>query len=234
MAKLLIFPNPLTAACILAHDSGLQVMGNDDVDFDGRPGQSFELPIDLPQGNGCSIIINANGKMPFTQRGILWYKDGVLVFPWYADRTAAFVADDFTLVDIPPPVIIEVPAEPEPPVIDPDVPNSPLAVIDAVYDKTNPNLETKDGCGEFTESSVTALHNLSSPFFGHLRKHPPQNNYNGHGVDIAHLLRDFVANDGQIVEAGIYDIIVNSESVDALPSFNYKGPADPNEWYYPA
>jgi len=53
-------------------------------------------------------------------------------------------------------------------------------------------------------------------------------------VDAIQLLAAHTNLDGTVTTAGIYDLIVSSESSDAKPSFNRQGDPAPNLWYYPA
>jgi hypothetical protein len=62
------------------------------------------------------------------------------------------------------------------------VPNR-FIIVERVFVESGPwDLTTHDGCGQFTEAVARLLHQ-EDPNFGHLRKAPPHNNYNGHGVD---------------------------------------------------
>lgn len=66
------------------------------------------------------------------------------------------------------------------------------------YDQTQP-----DGRGAFTEAAVAALH-AADDRFGHVKKNPGQNQYNGHAVDAI----DWKNPDG--VTAEVYDILDGS------------------------
>lgn len=116
--KLLIFPTPLTSSCSFKYDPEMGVVrvAKPDIHHTGRPGQSFEFPDGLANGNGGRLIVAAAGYVLLNQRGILLFKDGTIDFPWDTDQTAAFVADDFVLQfekicpEIPPtPVPIPIP-----------------------------------------------------------------------------------------------------------------------------
>jgi hypothetical protein len=87
----------------------------------------------------------------------------------------------------------------------------------------------KEGCGAFTEAACAALNEQHSADWGHIKKDPAQNQYNGHAVD-AIMLRATAG----VTTPGIYDIIMSTESPDALPAWSYKGPPDLALWYYPA
>ena len=60
--------------------------------------------------------------------------------------------------------------------------------------------------------------------WGHILKTPGQNQYNGHAVDALMCLAG--------PDNGIWDIVHDSVSPNASPQYIYKGPADPNLWYY--
>lgn len=105
------------------------------------------------------------------------------------------------------------------PVPDPDpdpLPNPPEVevvpdyspTVQTVYRVTQPDLSTKEGCGKFTEDVAVAIHN-ADPEFGHLKKRPGQNQYNGHAVDAILYKKT-----GQAI-----DIIASSESADARPGW---------------
>lgn len=84
---------------------------------------------------------------------------------------------------------------------------------------------TEEGCGRFTEACCAALHEIN-PQWGHIKKVGAQNQFNGHAVDAIQLLA------GE--QKGIYDIIVDSESPNAKPSFNRKGDPEPALFFFPA
>jgi hypothetical protein len=217
MSKLLIFPTPLDAECVLVHDSGFLVHGKPDSHPSGRPGQSFRIPEGTPDGQGCLLLVTAPKKVPIQQRGIL-----------YLASEPFIAADDFYLMDEkvcppcpePPPL-----PPPQPPLILPGPgpwPSDPLGIIQKVYRDGHHDLSTKEGCGQFTEACCTELHNRHSLGWGHVKKMGAQNNYNGHAVDAIQY------------HAGIYDIITSSESPQARPAFNRAGDFRPDLWYYPA
>lgn len=219
--KLIIYPDPLDALCQLQHDSGFTIDGVADSNDSGRKGQSFTIPDTVPNGWGCRLVISAPKKISLIQRGILYYGE---------DENAAFYADDFHLVDVPPPVIIEVPVPPTVP--PPSTVLTPYQIIQGVFAIGKYNLGTKEGCGQFTEACVVALHEANSNQWGNIRKIPPQNNYNGHAVDAIMLLTGSLVPAGTFTKAGIYDIIQSSESPEAKPVMNWVGEPDPNKWYY--
>lgn len=216
MSKLLIFPSPIDSRCQLTLDNGTTIAGKPDVHSSGRPGQSFELPDSAPNGNGCLLFISKDKYVPLLQRGILMIED----------PNAFVIADDFHLaLDKVCPEIPPIP--PIPPIPNPS--NEPIDIINQVYATGLYDLNTKDGCGKFTEACCTQLHARHSTGWGHIRKVGAQNNYNGHAVD-AIQLNVKVGN----TNADVYDIIISSESSDAKPSFNSKGPFNQSLWYYPA
>lgn len=70
--NLIIFPTPLDATCVLTHDTGgWTLTGVPAVHPSGRPGQSFTIPDNTPNGNGCQLSITAPKKVPLLLRGIL-------------------------------------------------------------------------------------------------------------------------------------------------------------------
>jgi hypothetical protein len=220
MAKLLvIYPTPIDALCQLQHDAGWSVDGKPYTDTNGRPGQSFDIKDDTPNYWGCRLVLSHAGKVSIMMRGLLVSTTG----NWL------FYADDFTMQDVPPPVIIELP--PVPPTNPPSTALTPYQIIQAVYATGKFNLATKEGCGMFVEECTKQLHERHSPNWGHIKKIPPQNNYNGHAVDAMQLLQSVLTSNGN-TEQGIYDIITSSESVDAKPAFNRTGDCRPDLWYY--
>lgn len=221
MAKLTIYPTPLDSRCQLQHDSGFSVDGKQGNDENGRPCQYFDIPDSTPNGWGSRLVISAPNKITFMNRGLLLFAGAQnhTVEKWL------FFLDDIILADVPPPIIIT-PPNPNPPN---PMPSDPKGIIDWTYANGHFNLATKEGCGQFTEECCKNLHNNNSISWGFIRKIPPQNNYNGHAVDAVMLL---VPKDS--TSAGIYDIILSSESSDARPAFNYVGPANKDLWYYPA
>lgn len=219
--KMFIFPTPENATALLRHDKGWAVKGMTDTHPTGRPGQSFTIPGDTPNGWGAEITIAAEKKVPLRMRGILMFGENELAY---------LLVDDFQLApekECPP-----VPQpEPEP---EPEPIKTPLQAIETIYNTGLYDLRTKEGCGRFTEECCDQLHSLFSKKYGHVRKSGAQNQYNGHAVDAINLLTDHVNHDNTLTEAGVYDIIVSSESEEARPAFNRAGPPAPDLWYYPA
>lgn len=214
MSELIIFPTPLDAHCELTPDpTGLPIVGHPATHESGRPGQGFTLPADLPSGNGAQLLITAPKKVPLLQRGILWIASG----PYLQ-------MDDFHLADekdCPPPQPVPIPPTPGP--------LTPFQRIKAIYATGHYDLGTKAGCGQFTEACCQDLHEHDSAQWGHIRKSGAQNQYNGHAVDAMQLL----VPSGDTA-AGIYDIVISSESPEAKPAFNRQGDPAPSLWYYPA
>ena len=214
MPVLFIYPTPLDAECNLGHDTGFNVDGQDNVDPNGRPGKSFNIPDGVPDRNGCTLRIAAPGYQELRIRGLLVMEED----------DCYLYADDFLLTEA------SLPPDPEEP---PDsgggdvTPQTPIEVINGVYGTGRYNLATHPGCGEFTEECCRQLHRLLSRGYGHIKKDPGQNQYNGHAVDAVMLLVN-----SSTAGAGIYDIIVDSVSPNAHPAFNFVGPPDPNKWYW--
>lgn len=169
-----------------------------------------------------SVPAGATGGMRVSTPGFTWADSqrGLLVLPTDGNPECTFALDDIYGSETPTP-------GPEPPPVDPNA--DPLAIITAVYEQGDFDLETKDGNGQFTEAACTALHEQHSPHWGHIAKSGAQNQYNGHAVDAIMTLYPI----GETA-AGGYDIILNSVSPDAEPTFHYAGGPDPNLWYYPA
>lgn len=228
MFRLIIFPTPLDSAAIFDHDSGYSTVGSPTTHPTGRPGVGLDFPDSIPNGNGGTLTIRKEGKVTLSQRGILYVRKDDLEngYPWIGEQNAAFSSDDFRLQDVPTP-----PAPPpQPPTPPTPLPSKdPLTIITRIYNEGDFDLSSKDGCGEFTEAACEALHNQSSAKWGHLKKSGAQNQYNGHAVDAVQLLSGTPGAD-----AGIYDIIQNSESDEARVVFNRVGPPDAEKWYYPA
>jgi len=233
--KLLIFTSPLDAKATLQLDLGVTLIGHPATHHTGRLGTAFDIPDSAPQGNGCTLTLQKEKKVNVTQRAILYLNDGFINYPWDTNQEAAFAVDDLYMQDE-----IVCPEIPIPPPIPPLPPNSnPFDIIKEVYATGLYNLSTKEGCGKFTEACCVSLHVIHSDEWGHIKKIPPQNHYpeepyvpggKVHAVDAIQLLND--VDDGTF--AGIYDIVLNSESLDAEPAFTHKGAPSPNLWYYPA
>lgn len=206
-AFLYLYATPLGARVCVRLDDGRELVGEPGT-FNGRADAHRIL---LPPGlavQGAIMSVSAEGMIPFDNRGIL------------DPREPCFKLDDVRLVPVPPP------PEPPPP---PDPTRDPFAIIQSVYAEGGFDLSTKEGSGLYTEAACTALHDLHSNEWGHIKKEPAQNQFNGHAVDA--LMLRWPA--GATV-AGIYDIIWSCESPEAAPAWSFKGEPDPNLWYYPA
>lgn len=116
------------------------------------------------------------------------------------------------------------PMTPEtPPVTVPDF----SADVAALFATDAFNLSTKDGCGIFTDA-VARLLKSKDARFGHLKKNPGQNQYDGHAVDAVLYLSD---TPGQSVAV---DIIFSSETPEAKPSWGLDVPRySPSDWRDP-
>lgn len=102
-----------------------------------------------------------------------------------------------------------------------------LEIVNSVYARGGFDLSTKEGCGVFTEAVVIELRQHDADW-GHIRKSGAQNHVvdpqgNWHAVD-ALMHR----NDG-----AVFDIVSDSESVNARPSWQTKGTAPVSLWYAP-
>ena len=214
MADLFLYAKPTGATVTLTLDTG-QVVPGAPVVANGRD-DAYRLtlpPNTLTQG-GVAVAA-ADGCVAQRVRGIL-LTDG---------DPASFEFDDFGEL-----AVATAPPEPGPePTPTPDPTADPLAIITAVYEQGEFDLSTKEGNGEYTEAACTALHEQHSPHWGHIRKTGAQNQWNGHAVDAIMTLYPI----GATVPGG-YDIILNSVSPDASPTFHYAGGPDPTLWYYPA
>jgi hypothetical protein len=224
MNKLFWFPDPADVACMLIPDpTGVVILGHPDTHSTGRKGISFAIPDDTPTSNGASLHAGG-GYLPEQIRGILMLNG----------------EDSFLRVDdvhYTKPAPVPTPVPPIPP--QPPLPKDPFGIIKAVYAAGHSDLSTKAGCGTFTEDCVTALHATHSDKWGHIQKFPPQNHWpeqpyvpggKVHAVDAIMLL----VNTPDGTKAGIYDIVLSSESPEAQPAFNLKDAVNPTLWYYPA
>lgn len=107
------------------------------------------------------------------------------------------------------------------------VPNH-ASIVQQVYNAGYYDLTTKIGCGRFLEDVVWELHK-TDPHWGHLKKRPGQNQWNGHAVDNL-LYLSILPGQSQAV-----DIIGASESSSArlqwAPDVPRYSPAD---WFAPS
>jgi hypothetical protein len=212
--KIYRFPDPSDALCKFQPDSLPQpILGVPDVHpVNGAPCQSFLIPESVPNQQGAHLTIEKAGYVPYVLHGILSTQ-----LPYgYFDVDVFRLQPEKVCPD-------PIPVPPIPPPTD----KTPLGIIKSVYARGIYNLSTKEGCGQFTEACCKELHEQLSETYGHLRKAGAQNQYNGHAVDALQRL-------APQLDAGIYDIIISSESPDAEPAYNRAGDADPTKWYYPA
>lgn len=180
---------------------------------DGRMGGIAILPDGIPENQGAVLTITKTGFKEWTARGFLRF---------YPDTfTARLEVDDAHLT-----VDDSVVEPPDPGQADPYA--NPMDIINYVFESTKPNLSSAAGCGKFTEDCCEELHTKMHPAWGHIKKNPGQNQFNGHAVDAIMLL----VYSGNTPPA-IYDIIFSSASPEAKPVFNNAGPAEPTLWYYP-
>jgi hypothetical protein len=217
-SELYIYAQPAETVIELVLDNGAAVSAGTS-SANGRD-DAHRLP--LPSGTtgqGGVLTVTAPGHVSLRVRGI--------VAPSDSGGPAMFVFDDFGAL------AREAPPAPDPaPPRDPS--QSPFDLINAVYHAGEFDLSTKEGCGTFTEAACTALNEQHSADWGHIKKNPGQNQWIGpsgigHAID-AVMLR---ATAGPTTP-GIYDIILSTESPDAMPAWSYKGPPDYALWYYPA
>lgn len=209
--KLIIFITPKDSNGFLMLDSGVNIIGSYTTSQDRNDALLFSIPDEVSNGNGARLRLERRDYIPLEVRGILWLN---------VDGTAILEVDDYHLQ------LKEVTPPPPPP---PPFPMEPETIIKAIHSTGNYDLSTKEGCGKYTEACVIALHMGHSSVWGHIRKFGAQNQWNGHAVDAIMLL-----NGVGDTKAGIYDIIFNSESSGAKPSFQFKGGPNPDLWYYPA
>lgn len=84
------------------------------------------------------------------------------------------------------------------------------ALVERVFAQGNFNLQTKQGCGEFTEACLVALDAADPGEWKHLKKSGGQNQWKGHAVD-----------GGVHAPTGYFvDMIGSSESPDAEPTWH--------------
>src|SRR5262245_21823181 len=210
--QLYIYSTPREGHVQLRLDTGQVLVAQGPVTANGRDdAHVIQLPAGTT-GQGGVLECSCQGYHDFSNRG--------LVVP-NESGPATFMLDDIHLVSI---AATLPPLSPKP---DPNA--DPQAIIQSVWATGQHELQTKEGCGRFTEACCTELHRRQSLQWGHISKSGAQNQWNGHAVDAVMLLAKAGGTD-----AGIYDIIHDSESPNASPNFIYKGEPDPNLWYYPA
>lgn len=88
---LFVFPTPANAKCTLTHDTGQVFQSVAKNHPSGRAGQAFEIPDTVPDGNGGTLDIVAEGYVPIKQRGVLFTNLSIM------KPLAMWAADDFHL-----------------------------------------------------------------------------------------------------------------------------------------
>lgn len=211
--KLYIYSRPAEAGVRFILDSGITVVSDAPTSANGRnDAHILELPDDTPSQGGA-LLVDAAGYHPFEGRGI--------VTP--AGDVATFTFDDVHLTA----ATATPPTEPPPSPGPPD-PSDPFGIIQWVYaggTGVTFDLAFHEGCGQFTEACARSLFQYNARGWGHMKKNPGQNQYNGHAVDAIQCIS------GEWF--GVYDIITSSVSHDAAPAFNYIGPPVLELWYPP-
>lgn len=209
--ELFFYTTPPAAAVTLTLDSGATLQGSDPMTANGRSDAHLvTLPPNTP-GQGAALRIDGGGAyVPLTARGLLVPS---------SKGEAKFQFDDAHLAPMPGANTGGGGSEPAP------MPADPWGIIQWVYANGSYDLRTKQGCGEFTEACALALYQNLLPLWGHVKKNPGQNQWDGHAVDAVHCLAGY--------DTGIWDIIFSSESPEAHPVYNYAGPADPLIWIPP-
>lgn len=210
MPNLFIYTTPAESTVMLTLDSGEELLGTPCSVHGRNDAHVIRLPPDTT--GGAMLEVTCPG---YVYRG----DRGLIIPPSAATGEAHFQLDDVRMSIVP--------TVPEPPPRNPHL--DPFATIQAVYEQGEFDLSTKEGCGLYTEACCETLNVQQSPLYGHIKKDPAQNQYNGHAVDAIQLLA--IAGNTQ---PGIYDIILSTESPDAKPAWSYKGPPDPSLWFYPA
>lgn len=97
--KLFMFPTPANPQGVLVHDAlgpHRPIQGVPDTHFSGRPGQSYTLPDDTPNGNGASLTSTIAGASR-VDRGIVLLNDGTIPWPLDPRQEAAFLLDDYRI-----------------------------------------------------------------------------------------------------------------------------------------
>ena len=212
------YPEPLDSLCTLRTDDGFIGTGVSNTDANGRAGQFINVMTGHPSQHGAELVLTKPGYNDLRVRGFLVIED----------ETARLQVDDYRLTPVP--VSPDIPTtEPPPTGSGPDPNANPVDIINYVFNSTHANLATHEGCGKFTEDVCVALHDSMHPAWGHIKKNPGQNQYNGHAVDAVMLMVPSGS-----TAPGIYDIIQDSVSPNARPVFNYVEPPNPDLWYYPA
>lgn len=205
-SDLYIYAQPLGVELTLQLDNGVTLTGQPCAANGRDDAFLFTLPSGTtPQG---AVLTASYGGSSERVRGIIKPNE----------PSAEYQFDDFgvlTAAPTPP-----APGPPKPPMTEPQ------EVVYWVYESGaygTFDLGTHDGCGEFTEACVTCLHEHVSPGFGHIKKNPGQNQFNGHAVDALYQMG-----------IGVYDIVLDSMSPNGTPQYIWKDEGDPALWYYPA
>ena len=208
--ELYVYTTPAEAGVELTLDSGAVLEGAGPITANGRSDAHCCQVPDGTAGQGAALVVVCEGYQPFgPHRG--------LVIPSETGE-AKFQLDNVVLSAA---AVAPAPG-PEPP---PVAATDPWGIISEVYATGDYDLSTHDGCGQFTEACCTQLHERNNVMWGHFKKNPGQNQYNGHAVDAVQCLA------GEF--EGGWDIIHDSVSSMAQPAFNRVGPSDPAIWYYP-
>jgi hypothetical protein len=208
MSDLYFYTTPADAEVVVTLDTGHVFVGLPCVANGREDAHRVTLPADTPT-QGAFVRVTCAGYQTVEGRGILETDD---------DEVPTFIWDDYHLIPLPPPPEPPSPANPH---------QDPFAIIEAVYQQGDFDLSTKQGCGEYTEACVETLHASHSADWGHIRKTTAQNNWQGHAVDAIYLR--WPAGE---TAAGVWDIVFDTESPNAEPSWSYKGATDPTLWYY--
>lgn len=203
---LTIYATPAETIVELTLDSGAMIAAPSSSANGRDDAHVLALPAGT-SGQGSLLTVTCVGRASQRVRGIVHPNDSA--------GAALFQFDDFGEL-----AVATTPPRPTPPPPNPDL--DPMLVIQATYEAGDFDLSTHDGCGLFTEACGLALSQQVSPMWGHIRKTPPQNLYNGHAVDALYLL----GGPGY----GVYDIIHDSMSANASPSCNWKDAGDPSLW----
>jgi hypothetical protein len=219
MPDMFIYSTPPQAVVTLTLDSGAVITGQATTANGRSDAHRLTIPSGTP-GQGATLNVSCDGHTPFEGRG-------VLATPAAGD--VRLILDDIRLVKAAP-VQQPKPATATQPQTaasgpTPTTSKDPQAIINAIFASGAHSLATKEGCGRFTEACCAALHEVD-PMWGHIKKSGAQNQFNGHAVDAIQLLTGETR--------GIYDIIFDSESPNAKPSFNRKGDPDGVLWFFPA
>ena len=216
--ELFIYTAPPAAAVTLTLDDGTVITGSGPMSANGRSdAHLIQIPARITTGLGWVLEVSHAQSITFRSRGLLVPS---------ASGPAQFVLDEVRLPPAPEPAA-PAPRPTSPPILPSTA--SPFDIIKAVQANGRFDLQTKEGCGQFTEAACQALHDTHSSQWGHIRKFGAQNQFNGHAVDAIMLLKKTGDTD-----AGIYDIVFDSEGSQAKPAWSFKGEPNPSIWFFPA